>query len=130
MDANDVSILIVDDVHTVRAQLKDLLKSFGFGQVRTAGSVPEAQKAIESEPCHLILCDWHMTPVSGLDFLRSIRQHPSHRKIAFIMVTAESTQERVVEAIQAGVDDYVVKPLALTHMNKVYKLLVKKQVIE
>lgn len=130
MDPNDVNILVVDDVNTVRIQLNDLLKSFGFGQIRTAGSVPEATRVLASEPVHLILCDWHMSPMTGFEFLRSVRQHPEHQKVAFIMVTAEATKERVLEAIQAGVDDYIVKPLTLSQMNKIYKVLVKRQVIE
>lgn len=130
MDPNDINILVIDDVNTVRVQLNDLLKSFGFGQVQAVGSAPEAIQALTREKYHLILCDWHMSPTTGLEFLHFVRKQPSCQKIAFIMVTAEATKERVVEAIQAGVDDYIVKPLTLAHMNKIYKVLTKKQVIE
>ncbi len=127
MDPIDVNILVIDDVQSVRIQLEELLKSFGFRRVTAAASVPEARLAMEKEAFQLILCDWHMVPITGLEFVRHVRQQAALKDIPFIMVTAESTKERVIEAIQAGIDDYIVKPLTLGHMNKVYKILLKKQ---
>jgi two-component system chemotaxis response regulator CheY len=126
----EVGILVVDDVNTMRVQIKDLLNSFGFRKVVLAGNGEEAKAALDAQPIHLILCDWHMTPVDGMEFLKHVRTHATHKGIAFIMVTAESTKERVVEAIKSGVDDYLVKPLTPVQIqNKVYGVLLRKQVL-
>jgi CheY-like chemotaxis protein len=125
----DVKILVIDDVNAVRIQFRDLLRSFGFKNVKLAGNAQEAKAALEAEPFHLVLCDWHMTPVNGYEFLKFVRQHPALGKMAFIMVTAETTREMVLEAIQSGVDDYIIKPLTLNHMSKIYSVLLKRQVL-
>jgi two-component system chemotaxis response regulator CheY len=125
----DVKILIIDDVNAVRIQLRDLLRTFGFKNVKLAANAQEAKAALESEPFHLVLCDWHMTPVTGFEFLTFVRQHPAFGKIPFIMVTAETTREMVLDAIKSGVDDYIIKPLTLNHMSKVYSVLLKRQVL-
>lgn len=126
----EVGILVVDDVNTMRVQIKDLLKTFGFKKITVAGSGEEAKALLESETLHLILCDWHMAPTDGFDFLKYVRAHDVHNGMSFIMVTAESTKERVIEAIKAGVDDYLVKPLTPVQIqNKVYGVLLRKQVL-
>src|SRR5947209_13795394 len=127
----DVSILVVDDVASMRAQIKDLLKSFGFKKVRVAESGQEGKASLEQEATHLILCDWHMENGDGMEFLKYVREHPNFKGIPFIMVTAESTKEKVVEAIKSGVDDYLVKPLTLAQIqNKIFGVLLRKQVLQ
>jgi two-component system chemotaxis response regulator CheY len=126
----EVNILIVDDVNTMRVQVKDLLISFGFRNITTAENGDLAKVALSSKDFHLILCDWHMTPVDGMEFLKHVRGQPQTKNIAFIMVTAEGTKEKVVEAIKAGVDDYLIKPLTLDQIEtKVHGVLARKQVL-
>jgi two-component system chemotaxis response regulator CheY len=126
----DVRILVVDDVGSVRVHIRTLLKSFGFVQVEDAASGKEAQAKIESQPFHLVLCDWHMAPIDGLALLKFIRGSESFKTMPFIMITAENTTENVVAAIQAGVDEYVVKPLTIKQIEeKVFKVLIRKKVI-
>jgi two-component system, chemotaxis family, chemotaxis protein CheY len=126
----EVGILVVDDVNTMRVQIKDLLKQFGFRKVTLAANGEEAKGFLETEAVHLIMCDWHMTPVDGMEFLKYVRAHDRHKATPFIMVTAESTKEKVVEAIKSGVDDYLVKPLTpIQIQNKVYGVLLRKQVL-
>ena len=129
MDKGDVNILIVDDVNAIRVQLKEILKSFGFKKMKSVQNAEEAKQIIEDELFHIILCDWHIGPTSGLEFLKYIRQHPDFKNMAFVMVTAENTKEGVMQAVQAGIDDYIVKPITLTSMDKVQRALVKKQVL-
>ena len=125
-----MGILIVDDVNAMRMQIKDLMKSFGFRKVMTAPSGQEAMQMMEANPIHLVLCDWQMHPVTGLEFLSYIRKHPEFSKTAFIMVTADSTRDRVIEAIKAGVDDYIVKPLTHNQIqDKVYSVLLRRQLL-
>lgn len=129
MNREDISIIVVDDVKTMQIQIKELLRTFGFRRVALASSAEEVKKMIELEKFHLILADWHMAPINGLDLLKYIRDHPTHNGIAFVMVTAECTKPMVLQAVEAGVDDYLVKPLtAMQVQNKVYGALLKKQV--
>ncbi len=127
MQREDVSILIVDDVNTIRVQIRELLKSFGFKKIATAQNGIEAQVLLESEPVHIILADWHMSPVDGHELLLWVRAHRKLARTAFIMVTAENTQAMVVKALKNGVDDFVIKPLTpMQIQNKVYGVLLKK----
>jgi len=126
----EVGILVIDDVNTMRVQIKDLLKQFGFRKVTLAANGEDAKGFLESESIHLIMCDWHMAPVDGMEFLKYVRAHDTHKTTAFIMVTAEGSKEKVVEAIKSGVDDYLVKPLTPVQIqNKVYGVLLRKQVL-
>jgi two-component system chemotaxis response regulator CheY len=125
---DESNILVVDDVNTMRTQIKDLLIGFGFKNVDTVANGEEAKKALGSKSYHLVLSDWHMEPTNGMDLLKHIRTVPSLKPVAFIMITAESTKERVVEAIKSGVDDYLVKPLTRAQIEtKVYTMLLKKR---
>lgn len=124
----DAAILVVDDVNTMRTQISDLLKGFGFPNVTTVGNGEEAKVALANGKFNLVLSDWHMEPTNGMELLKFVRTTPTLQGIAFVMVTAESTKERVVEAIKAGVDDYLVKPLTRAQIEtKVYTILLKKR---
>ncbi|MGK5082365.1 response regulator [Bdellovibrionota bacterium FG-1] len=126
----EVGILVVDDVNTMRVQIKELLNSFGFRKISLASNGQEAQKILTSQPIHLVLADWHMTPTDGMELLKFVRTHEQLKTMAYIMVTAEGTKEQVVLAIKSGVDDYLIKPLtAVQIQNKVYGVLLRKQVL-
>lgn len=130
MSLHDESrILVVDDVNSMRIQIKDLLNSFGFTQVETAASGAEALALLQGPTkFQMVMCDWHMAPTNGLELLKMIRVNSQLKATSFIMVTAESTKECVIEAIKAGVDDYLVKPLTKTQIEtKVYTILLKKR---
>ncbi|MCC7441033.1 MAG: response regulator [Bdellovibrionales bacterium] len=127
----DVNVLVVDDVNTMRVQVRDILKQFGFQKVTLAASAEEAQACLKEQPYQVVLCDWHMVPTTGLDLLKFIRGNDSLKALVFLMVTAESTKELVVQAIQCGVDDYLVKPFTLAQVqSKVYGALLKKGVLQ
>ena len=125
---DESNILVVDDVNTMRTQIKELLIGFGFKNVNTVANGEEAKVALSASQYHLILADWHMEPTNGMELLKFVRGNPSLKGIAYVMITAESTKERVVEAIKAGVDDYLVKPLTRAQIeSKVYTILLKKR---
>src|SRR6476620_8501305 len=111
MTREEVCILVVDDVNTMRIQIKELLKGAGFKKISLAASGEEAKQVMAIEQFHLILSDWQMGPTGGLDLLKYVRSHPLYKDVAFIMVTAESTKEKVIEVVKSGVDNYLVKPL-------------------
>ena len=130
MKIQDVSVLVVDDVDAMTAQIKELLKKAGFEKVLTAKNGVEAREILATGEIHIVLCDWHMAPFSGIELLKVIRQTANLAELAFIMVTAERTSESVVKAIKSGVDDYLLKPLTIEQIyNKVFKVLVNKKVL-
>ena len=131
MRCEEASIIVVDDVNAMRVQIRDLLRRFGFANIKIAAGVEEAKSLMEMEQFHLVLSDWHMTPTTGLDLLQYLRSHPEYKNVPFILVTAECTKDKVIEAVKAGVDDFIVKPITpLQIQTKVINLLVKKQVAE
>lgn len=106
-----MNILIVDDYNTMLRIIKNLLKQLGFPNVDEASDGGQAFEMVKQKPYGLIISDWNMEPVSGIDFLRNVRgSTESFNKTPFIMVTAESKTENVILAKQAGVNNYIVKP--------------------
>lgn len=123
-------ILVVDDVNAMRVQIQKLLETTGFKKILQADSGEAAKKILENEPVNFIVSDWHMEPMSGMDLLAWVRAQPKIKGLPFIMVTAEATKEEVVKAIQAGVDQYIVKPLTKEQIqDKILTVLVKKKVL-
>ena len=103
-------ILVVDDHALTRAMVQSILKSAGFSQVVHADNGEMAIKRLTEQHIDLIVCDWNMPTVSGIDVLRFIRKNEIYKKIPFIMLTAEAYRRNLKEALEAGVTDYVVKP--------------------
>src|SRR5688572_7807856 len=104
MRVQDIGVLIVDDVNAIRVQVKSLLKNVGFEKVLVASNGVEASKMLQDAEIHMILSDWHMNPMDGMSLLKFVRSHPKYSSVGFIFVTAESTREQVIEAIQTGSD--------------------------
>lgn len=126
----EVSVLVIDDVNTMRVQIKELLASFGFRKITLASSGEEAKVLLANGQFQLIMSDWHMEPTNGLELLRFVRASEQLKTVPFIMATAESAKENVIEAIKSGVDEYLVKPLTPAQIqNKVYGVLFRKQVL-
>lgn len=107
----NMEILIVDDYQTMLRIIKNLLGQLGFKNVDEASDGQQAYEMFEKKHYGLIISDWNMEPMSGIDFLRKVRSSSSgNAKVPFIMITAESKTENVVEAKKAGVSNYIVKP--------------------
>lgn len=104
----NMNILVVDDYQTMIRIIKNLLKQLGFSNIDEASDGQVALQKIAEKPYHLIISDWNMEPMTGLDLLKTIRGSGS--KVPFIMVTAESKTENVMAAREAGVNNYIVKP--------------------
>jgi two-component system, chemotaxis family, chemotaxis protein CheY len=105
-----VRILVVDDYPTMRRILRNLLDQIGIKDVEEAGSGAEALAKIQSSHVDLVISDWNMEPVTGLELLKKLRGNAATASLPFIMVTAESKTENVIEAKNAGVNNYIVKP--------------------
>jgi two-component system, chemotaxis family, chemotaxis protein CheY len=106
----DIKILVVDDYSTMRGIIKALFRELGFKNFVDAEDGREALMLLKKQPVDLIVSDWNMPNMMGIDLLRAVRQDKQLQKIPFLMVTAESKRENVIVAVQAGVSDYVVKP--------------------
>lgn len=118
----NISILVVDDFATMTQLMKYLLMSLGFKNVDEARDGGSALTKMSEKQYGLIISDWNMEPVSGLDLLKALRAQGN--AIPFIMVTAESKTESVIEAKQAGVTNYIVKPYnAVTLKSKLVSVL-------
>lgn len=108
----NMNVLIVDDYNTMLRIIKNLLKQLGFPNVDEATDGGMAYEKLKAKPYGLVISDWNMEPMTGLELLKKVRadEGASYQKIPFIMVTAESKTENVIAAKQAGVDNYIVKP--------------------
>ena len=103
-------ILIVDDYATMLRILRNLLRQLEMENVDEASNGEEALFKLRKESFDLVISDWNMQPMTGIDLLRQVRADAKLRSLPFIMVTAESKTENVIVAKQAGVSNYIVKP--------------------
>ena len=103
-------MLVVDDFATMRRIVKGVLKQIGYTKIVEATDGSVALDALKKEKIGLIVSDWNMPNMTGLELLRAVRDDENFKDLPFIMVTAEGMKENVVEAVKAGVSNYVVKP--------------------
>lgn len=104
-------VLVVDDYSTMRRILRNLLTQLGFTDIEEAQDGSSAlEKLRTGKPVDVIISDWNMQPVSGLQLLQQVRADQKLARLPFVMVTAESSSENVVAAKKAGVSNYIIKP--------------------
>lgn len=103
-------VLVVDDYNTMRRILRNLLSQIGFTKIEEAEDGSTGLRKLREKAYGLVISDWNMAPMSGLDFLKEVRSDGSLKAVPFIMITAESKTENVVAAKAAGVSNYIVKP--------------------
>jgi two-component system, chemotaxis family, chemotaxis protein CheY len=119
-----MNVLIVDDYKTMLRIIRNLLKQIDFNNVDEATDGAEALTKLRGGSFGLVISDWNMQPMTGLQLLQEVRADGRLRHTPFIMVTAESKAENVVAAKQAGVSNYIVKPFnAETLREKIEKVL-------
>jgi len=106
----EMGILVVDDYTTMRRIVRNLLKQLGFDNVDEAADGGEAFQKLQDKTFGLVISDWNMEPMTGMDLLKQVRSDDKLKNMPFIMVTAESKPENVIAAKQAGVSNYIVKP--------------------
>ena len=120
----NLPILIVDDYKTMLRIIRNLLKQIGFTNVDEATDGTAALQKLREGKFKLVISDWNMEPMTGIELLREVRDDASLKNIPFIMVTAESKTENVVIAKEAGVSNYIVKPFnAATLKSKLVGVL-------
>ena len=105
-----LSILIVDDYKTMLRIIRNLLHQLGFSNIDEAADGAAALTKIRERPYGLVISDWNMQPMTGIELLREVRADAGLKATPFIMITAESKTENVIAAKVAGVSNYIVKP--------------------
>jgi two-component system chemotaxis response regulator CheY len=105
-------VLIVDDYATMLRIIRNLLKQIGFENIDEAADGGRAFQMMKLNKYGLVISDWNMQPVTGIELLRQVRADGDLKNTPFIMITAESKTENVVEAKNAGVSNYIVKPFS------------------
>ncbi len=123
-----MKILIVDDFSTMRRIIKNLLRDLGFTNTSEADDGLTALPMLQSGAFDFLVTDWNMPGMSGIDLLRQVRQDERLKSLPVLMVTAEAKREQIIEAAQAGVNGYVVKPFtALALKEKIEKIFERIQ---
>jgi two-component system, chemotaxis family, chemotaxis protein CheY len=113
-----MNVLVVDDYKSMIRIVRGLLNQLGFNNIDEAPDGETAFHMMRDKAYGLVLSDWNMQPVTGLELLRRVRAHAATRDTPFVMVTAEAKVENVVAARQAGVNNYVIKPFTLAVLKQ------------
>ncbi len=118
-----MKILIVDDFSTMRRIIKNLLRDLGFNNTTEADDGTTALPILESGGIDFLITDWNMPGMQGIDLLKAVRADEKLSSLPVLMVTAETKREQIIEAAQAGVNGYIVKPFtAATLKEKIEKI--------
>jgi two-component system, chemotaxis family, chemotaxis protein CheY len=119
-----MNVLIVDDYKTMLRIVGNLLKQLGFNNIDEATDGATALEKLRGKPYGLVISDWNMEPMTGLQLLKEVRSDIKLKAVPFIMVTAESKTENIIAAKQAGVNNYIVKPFnAATLKTKIQAVI-------
>lgn len=119
-DIRKIKVLVVDDYSTMIRIISNLLKQIGFSadNIFTAKDGNAAFQIMKKEEIGLVLSDWNMEPVTGIMLLKKVRADSQLKSTKFILITAESKTENVIQAKKAGVDNYIVKPFDAETLKK------------
>ena len=127
MDSDkNMKILIVDDFATMRKVIKNLLRQTGYQNVTEAEDGVCALKELKSQKIDFIISDWNMPNMTGIELLRAVRADSELSSLPFLMVTAEALQQNVVEAVEAGVSNYIVKPFTAEVLSEKIEQIIEK----
>lgn len=119
----NMRVLIVDDFSTMRRIVRNILRQLGFNNVVEADDGTTAWETLNREKIDFIVSDWNMPKMTGIELLRKVRSSEQFADTPFLMVTAEAQQENIIEAAQAKVSNYIVKPFtADTLKQKIDKI--------
>ena len=122
--SKDMKFLVVDDFSTMRRIVKNLLHDLGYPNVTEADDGKTALPMLQAGAFDFLISDWNMPGMSGLDLVKAVRSDAKLAKLPVLMLTAEAKREQIIEAAQAGVNGYVIKPFtAETLKEKLDKIL-------
>ncbi|MCQ8784073.1 response regulator [Mangrovibrevibacter kandeliae] len=121
-----LKVLIVDDQRTSRMLIRDALQQIGVENVVFAVDGEEALKSMMTTPCHIIISDFNMPKLDGLQLLKAIRSYPPTKKTPFIILTGKGDKELVQKAAALGVNNFLVKPVNVPVLQKTIEAVVGK----
>jgi two-component system chemotaxis response regulator CheY len=122
----DIKILVVDDFATMRKVVKNLLKQARYENIVEAEDGVAALRTLKSQKIDLVISDWNMPNMTGLDLLKAVRADAELANTPFLMVTAEALQDNVIAAVKAGVNNYIVKPFTAETLNEKITRIMEK----
>jgi two-component system chemotaxis response regulator CheY len=123
----NMKVLVVDDFATMRKIVRNILKQIGFTNIVEADDGANAMEIIKNEKVDFVVTDWNMPNMTGLELLKNIRAEDRAKDVPVLMVTAEGLANNVVDAVKAGVDNYIVKPFtAETVQAKIEQIFAKR----
>ena len=121
----NMHILVVDDFSTMRRIIKNILRQLGYNNVEEADDGTTAWDVLNRGGIDFVISDWNMPKMTGIELLRKVRASEEFSDMPFLMVTAEAQQENVIEAVQAKVSQYIVKPFTAetlaVKINKIFE---------
>lgn len=118
-------VMVVDDSSVMRQIIKNNLKQLGFTSISDAEDGAMGFKKLADEPIDLIVSDWNMPKMTGIEFLKAVRADATFKGIPFLMVTSEADKDKIMEAVQAGVSQYIVKPFNAVQLEEKIKQIFK-----
>lgn len=114
----NMKVLVVDDFATMRRIVKNILVQLGFKNIIEADDGTSALEILQKEKVDLIISDWNMPKMTGLDLLKTVRGDANLAATPFIMVTAEAQQDNIIAAVKAKVSQYIVKPFTADTLSE------------
>ena len=121
---DQLKVLIVDDHRTSRMLIRDALEQLGIKQIVFACDGEEALKAMMATPCHIIISDFNMPKLDGIQLLQAIRSYKKTQKTPFIILTSKGDRDLVMRAAQLGVNNFLAKPITVPVLKKTIEAVV------
>ncbi len=124
MSYKDLAVMVVDDFATMRRIVKNILRDMEFKEIFEAENGAEALGLLKANKVDLIVSDWNMPVMTGIELLKQVRADEKYKALPFLLVTAEAQKENIMEAIKAKVSNYIVKPFTpATLAEKIAKII-------
>jgi two-component system chemotaxis response regulator CheY len=117
MSASHINVLLVDDSGTIRRIIRKILGQIGIEKVEEAENGSEALEKLSSESFRLVISDWNMEPIGGLELLKEIRSNDELKHLPFIMVSSNDSTKDVITAKEAGASGYIIKPFTAQNLK-------------
>ena len=114
----NMRVLVVDDFSTMRRIIKNILRQLGFTNILEADDGTSAWEILNKDQIDFVISDWNMPQMTGIELLRKVRASEEFADMPFLMVTAEAQQENIIEAVQAKVSNYIVKPFTAETLDQ------------
>ena len=130
MSSNHINVLLVDDSGTIRRIIRKILGQIGIEKVEEAENGSEALEKLSSDSFRLVISDWNMAPVGGLELLRKIRSDEGLKHLPFIMVSSNDSTRDVITAKEAGASSYIIKPFTAKNLKFKIENILKIDIAE